>query len=334
MSNLKAEPMDTSEPENNLSIKKEKQVIQEMDPTDIEKRILELCSQITSGVNDQMLQEGMIGLNITKEQRLAALNRLLSKGKIDLVKSSQHGLMYRLKDLEALNAVKDSSQDEKLIYSIIKESGNKGIWTRDISTKTNIKTKALNEVLKNLESKKIIKSVQQVNASKKKIYMLYNLEPDKSLTGGAWYSGKDFEIEFVDILNEQCHLYLTNKLASLKQTNDPLLKRNQSYVTTKEVADFIKKLGISKVELSESDIECILNTLVFDGKAEKKLSNDSKSFMYKCLQPLLGKTEGDSVSGSNLVRVPCGLCPVIDYCHDDGPISPKNCVYLKEWIDF
>ena len=42
--------------------------------------------------------------------------------------------------------------------------------------------------------------------------MLYNLEPDASVTGGAWYSDQDFESEFVDILNQQCHKFLLQKV--------------------------------------------------------------------------------------------------------------------------
>ena len=38
-------------------------------------------------------------------------------------------------------------------------------------------------MLKSLESKKLIKSVKCVNATKKKVYMLYDLEPDRSVTG-------------------------------------------------------------------------------------------------------------------------------------------------------
>ena len=49
-------------------------------------------------------------------------------------------------------------------------------------------------------------------ASKKKVYMLYNLEPDRSVTGGAWYSDQDFESEFVDVLNQQCFKFLQQKV--------------------------------------------------------------------------------------------------------------------------
>lgn len=52
-------------------------------------------------------------------------------------------------------------------------------------------------------------------ASKKKVYMLFNLEPDQSVTGGSWYSDQDFESEFVDVLNQQCFKFLQQKVGAL-----------------------------------------------------------------------------------------------------------------------
>lgn len=51
-----------------------------------------------------------------------------------------------------------------------------------------------------------------IQASKKKVYMLYNLQPDRSVTGGAWYSDQDFESEFVEVLNQQCFKFLQSKV--------------------------------------------------------------------------------------------------------------------------
>jgi hypothetical protein len=31
------------------------------------------------------------------------------------------------------------------------------------------------------------------------------------------------------------------------------------------------------------------------------------------------------------LNVPCGKCPVAQFCKPDGPISPSNCVYLEGW---
>jgi DNA-directed RNA polymerase III subunit RPC6 len=315
------------------------------DPINAEQRILELCAQNPDGINDVILQTAMP--QVTAQQRLAALNRLLSLNKLDLLKSAQLGVVYRLKDPSKLDANSllsnsNSDMDEKLVYAVIKESGNKGIWIRDISIKTNVKSTALNKALKSLESKKLIKSVQSVNANKKKVYMLFDLEPDRSITGGAWYSGKEFESEFVEILNEQCYHYLCEKReqvnSNVKYANDPLLKRNALFATSKEIRDYIKSLGISKVDLSVEDIESILNTLVYDGKVERSVMSNNITtnvtsvehiYLYRAVGSAL-----DSKLGSGLVRIPCGICPLFENCHPDGLINPKQCVYLKEWLEF
>ena len=83
-----------------------------------------------------------------------------------------------------------------------------GTWIRDIRVKSNLAQASLTKVLKSLKQKKLVKEVKCVNSTRKIVYMLYHLEPDRSVTGGAWYSdGKDFEAEFVEILNQQCHRY-------------------------------------------------------------------------------------------------------------------------------
>lgn len=323
--------------------------ILKVDPLNAEQRILEICAKYPEGINDANLKQHMPQL--TDQQRVAAVNRLLSLGKLDLLRSPQYGMVYRLKDNldPSLLAgtgpgTSSSDMDEKLIYTVIKESGNKGIWIRDISTKTNVKSLAFNKALKSLETKKLIKSVQSVNANKKKVYMLFDVEPDRSVTGGAWYSGKDFESEFVEILNEQCYHYLLDKreqIESSKNINyqtDPMLKRNALYASSKEIRDYIKNLGISKVDLSQDDIETILNTLVYDGKVEKTVmsktsssssSNSEQLFLYRAVNSML-----DAKKGSSLVRMPCGVCPIIHNCHPDGIVSPQTCIYMKEWLDF
>ncbi len=225
-------------------------------PINAEQQIIELCTRNPEGINDLMLQNEFP--QVSAQQRLAALNRLLSLGKLDLLKSPQLGIIYRLKDKQdSVSSViaSTSDLDEKLVYTVIKESSNKGIWIRDISMKTNVKSTALNKTLKNLETKKLIKSVASVNASKKKVYMLFDIEPDRSITGGAWYSGKEFESEFVEILNEQCFHYLCEKKEASKMkfqsankfVNDPILQKSTSFVTSKEIRDYIKNLGRLKL---------------------------------------------------------------------------------------
>ena len=49
-------------------------------------------------------------------------------------------------------------------------------------------------------------------AAKKKIYMVSHLEPDRSLTGGTWYSDQDFDTAFVDLMNTFCLSILVKKV--------------------------------------------------------------------------------------------------------------------------
>lgn len=84
--------------------------------------------------------------------------------------------------------------------------------------------------------------------------MLYNLEPDSTLTGGAWYNGQDFEEEFVDVLTQQCYRYLQQRkemTLPVAAKNGPLVAQTMAYATKKDVWEFINELGISKVSVLE-----------------------------------------------------------------------------------
>uniref|UniRef100_UPI0035902986 DNA-directed RNA polymerase III subunit RPC6 n=1 Tax=Myxine glutinosa TaxID=7769 RepID=UPI0035902986 len=300
---------------------------------EIERRLLSLCEQLPHGITDQVIQNDMPHLD--PQQRASAINRLLSQGKLDLLRNNS-GLLYRLKDTQATSKVRGADNQEKLVYQIIEDAGNKGMWSRDIRFKSNLPLTEVNKILKSLESKKLIKAVKSVAAAKKKVYMLYNVEPDRSVTGGAWYSDQDFEAEFVEVLNQQCFKFLMQK-AELAQEGkqSPLLQRSSSFASSHEVWKYISELGISKVELSMEDVETILNTLIYDGKVEMTIIA-AKEGTVGCIdgQMKLFRAVGPLLLPSGLVRTPCGVCPVFQDCHVGGEVSPTTCVYIREWMEF
>ena len=78
------------------------------------------------------------------------------------------------------------------------------------------------------------------------------------------------------------------------------------------------------MQLSEGDIETILNTLVFDGKAQMSLVADSSSNtsstggqkkLFRALVPLMPVT--------GLMTTPCGVCPV-RFCLSADTFEMKN----------
>ncbi|KAF3824641.1 hypothetical protein GH733_009975 [Mirounga leonina] len=295
-------------------------------------RIIELCHQFPHGITDQVIQNEMP--HIEAQQRAVAINRLLSMLRRLLDYPVSLCLFNSI--LFPCSKMKGSDNQEKLVYQIIEDAGNKGIWSRDIRYKSNLPLTEINKILKNLESKKLIKAVKSVAASKKKVYMLYNVQPDRSVTGGAWYSDQDFESEFVEVLNQQCFKFLQTKAETARESKqNPMIQRNSSFASSHEVWKYICELGISKVELSMEDIETILNTLIYDGKVEMTIiaakegtvgSVDGHMKLYRAVNPIIPPT--------GLVRAPCGLCPVFDDCHEGGEISPSNCIYMTEWLEF
>lgn len=186
--------------------------------------------------------------NISVQDRVASINKLLQLGHLEIL-TKNNSLIYRYKDpMKKSNVPKGADNEEKIVYSIIEEGGNKGIWIRDIRVKSNLIMTQLNKILKNLETRKLIKAVKSVNASKKKVYMLYNMEPDRTVTGGAWYQDQDFESEFVDVLNQQSLRFLQERLENAKKLNEgPLAMKKMACCSVKQVHKYISELGISKV---------------------------------------------------------------------------------------
>ncbi|CAH1108672.1 unnamed protein product [Psylliodes chrysocephalus] len=286
-----------------------------------ENNLLELAKSNPDGISNDDIKRHMPDIPLT--EITAIINKCLKNGIFDLFKTKDN-LLYKYKDPSKKTMVKGADAEEKLVYKIIEEAGNKGIWIRDIRFGSNLNMTQLNKVLKSLETKKLIKCVKSVTASKKKVYMLFDLEPDSSVTGGAWYQDQDFESEFVDVLNQQCHRFLVEKLEEANtKSNGPLLARNRSYATANDVHKFISELGISKVSLTVEDIESILYTVVLDNNAERIVATNG-SYVYKAVNRFL--------PSAGIVKTTCGICPVANRCAETGLINPKACSYFTDWL--
>lgn len=248
------------------------------------------------------------------------------QGKIDILKKGTE-LIYKLK-VAPLQASKCADNEERVVLKIVEEAGNVGIWMKDIRYRSGLNQTVLNKVLKAMEGKKLIKSISSVQAAKKKVYMLYDLVPDPSITGGPWWSDGEFDQAFVDLLHGQCVRMLQQRAEAAKAaaSGGPLAVRNASYVSSKEVLKAINDTGICKLQLSITDMESILNAVVYDGRAEKvvELQPDGQSLTrYRAVETL--------IESAGFARIPCGVCPVIRSCGTIGSVQPTTCVYFDDW---
>lgn len=282
-------------------------------------KVLDVCKELPEGVSQETLSRRIS--DVSTHQLAEAINLLLKQHKVEVYQSANEGLVYKYLVQEQAAKFKGLSSDELLVYQIIQSAQNMGIWTRDLKLRSNLQQPQVVKVLKVLESRKLIKAIKSVTNKNRKVYMIYELEPSREVTGGAWYTENEFDHEFIKVLRN----------ASLKFV---LQKRT---ATLGEIREYIKGIGISKIELREEDIKSILNILVYDGKLdEKQVELKDKNALDTIVMG--GKTTmyipavSKPVSSIALTDIPCGRCPVAKDCKDGGIINPKSCVYLDEWL--
>lgn len=177
-----------------------------------------------------------------------------------------------------------SSKEEEFVYQCIARAGDRGIWTKDIKIQSGLTQQALMKIYKVLEGRLAIKTVKSIASKSKKMYMLYDIEPAKELTGGPWYTDQDFDHEFIDELRNYCF--------GLISTTD---SQSVSEITARLVED-----NISKVKLTEQDVQQLVRTLELDGKVEK--DEEDGEVRYRSMVPLENDGKGEKEGGGK-VRV-------------------------------
>lgn len=282
---------------------------------------------------------------------------------------------------------------EKIVYQIIKSAKNKGIWIKDIKSKSNLHSQLVNTNIKSLEKKSMIKSVKSVkvwdtfpsiyNVTRLTLFMKPRT-PRKKCTCSmilshrlsllvelgilikSWMSNlsTSFQTSCTSLFCQRCVCHkkrakrkLIRSLGCIQQSY-PTQKQDaiysasyDAYPTLNFLHKWIKKSGITSVELSVGDVSALLDRLVYDGKivkspctqsgvlsdanntdseweGDEKVVGDltSSSWMYKA-------TRSTRDGRSAFTDTPCGQCPVFDFCKEGGPVSPSGCVYLKDWLN-
>lgn len=204
-------------------------------------RLIALIRTRSKGISDEDLNKEMPDLKPV--QRAEIINKFLSQGHIELFKRA--GLLFYRFQEDSTKLIKSVTNEEKIVYKTIEEVENKGIWIGDIKRKTNLTHTQLQQILKNLEAKQLIKNVKSKN--NRKMYMLYHLESD-IFTSNVWYQNNDIETEFIDVLSQQCYRFLKEKREKIESCHiGPIATRNAMSASSQEVWKFISDLGISKV---------------------------------------------------------------------------------------
>mmetsp|Transcript_6544 Transcript_6544/g.8502 ORF Transcript_6544/g.8502 Transcript_6544/m.8502 type:complete len:343 (-) Transcript_6544:263-1291(-) len=197
--------------------------------------------------------------------RLApVINQFLSESRLTMSRAGgRNELFYTLISADLATKFNGLDVSARMVYQVVEKSGNMGVWTKDIKRETNIQNLALNKIFKALESRRLIKQVKSINAKSKKMYMLYDLEPSKELTGGIWYSDLEFDHGFITELRT----FLMHCVRKLNQGNG---------VTVKEILGKMNQAKISRVNIGMNDVKQLMQTLVHDHIVEEILKENEE----------------------------------------------------------
>lgn len=241
----------------------------ELGATDIPKtpkevvmdRFVDLLSEprYKMGASNKVIQ-GEFPKAEEKPLLVQVINELSKSSKLQMSKSGAgNELYYTLVADEVAQKYIGLDVSAKLVLQCIEKSGNSGIWTKDIRMQTNIQQQALNKVFKQLEQRCLIKPVKSVTAKAKKLYMLYELTPSKEITGGVWYSGLEFDHEFISELR-------TFVMHCVRRLN------SGQGVTLSEMKRKMEQAKVSRVELSLEEVKQLVQTLVYDNYVEERIA--------------------------------------------------------------
>src|SRR5271168_1006638 len=83
--------------------------------------------------------------------------------------------------------------EEEIVYSLIDEAGDDGVWARTIKSKANLHDAVFNAAIKHLESKNMISNMKSVEHPARKMYIKSSVRPSDRATGGPWYTDGELD---------------------------------------------------------------------------------------------------------------------------------------------
>ncbi|PRP75631.1 hypothetical protein PROFUN_07997 [Planoprotostelium fungivorum] len=277
--------------------------MQKIQPGSVEESILKILSEHPEGVDQDVMKRELPGIEIKKLGD--GINQLLKQKRVRVGRDARNKLIYQEIKSEVSDILTKLEGEEHVIYQYIANAGSHGIWSKDIKDKSNIAQNQVTKLLRSLETKKLIKAHKSVSqGTSRKVYILASIEPHVDVSGDIWYKNGDLDKEFIDTLHAACAKYLALKGSA----------------TVPELTDHIKKSGLSKNELKVSNIQSIIDVMIYDAKVER--IPDSAYYRLTNLE----------VKHNGFTMMPCGTCPVFDECTDEGDISPRTCVYFTRWL--
>lgn len=101
--------------------------------------------------------------------------------------------------------------EQELVYGLIDEAGDDGIWTKTIKARSNLHDAVFRGAIKHLESKSMISDMKSVEHPMRKMYIKSSIRPSDRTTGGPWYSDGELDEEFISMMMDILYQHIKRK---------------------------------------------------------------------------------------------------------------------------
>jgi len=334
----------------------------------LEKRFVTLLGAHPKGLKDSDLYAG---LNCEAGDVVNIINDLLSRHRLELLTDGSGTIHYKMVSADKVEKLRGLSAADVLIYQLVEASGAQGIWIKDLRRKSQLPALEIPKMLKELQRRRLIKCERSIQAANKKVYMLYDIEPAREVSGGAWYDKRtgEFDTEYMAGL-EATILHFLEKRAKAAQGRASAAAaaaagddRDASLASPDDVEQYLSETGAFKTVPSADELAKILQGLVYEGRVER-VEDEAAAWALaeeESKRPATSQAAAAAASESPLARkrrraagdarylyrwvragafvsgfpqIPCATCPVAHLCHEGNPISPQTCQYLSQWLQF
>jgi DNA-directed RNA polymerase III subunit RPC6 len=264
---------------------------------------------------------------LDQDLMMQAMQRLLKSSRLKLVMHPKVGqCMVYVSEAQAKLEIEKFgglSHNEILVFQKIEESGVKGLFQRDLKSRTGITNpNTIRTIIDKLMRRKLIKDFTSVHTGKKKMYILAELEPSKELTGGNWYTNGDLDLDLVEVCTKLALKFFEQreKAAREKGTTD-------HGGSVQEVGDFIKGKGVVSCELTMEEVLQLVSTLEYDGLIESLLKD--ASMLRPADRTFRLVRQGLAGAFEHFTSLPTSICPVANISF---PSQPSLCPLLDYWL--
>ena len=275
-----------------------------VDDNEIALKIIEVCQESENGIQHDQLSQL---LNAPEQKIVEILNYLIRADQITVQQAADNTPVYQYQDPERFRRFSGLNQEARHIYQLISDSQGNGLTKVDLKTRSKINTKVIDDILKDLKKRNLIKSEKALN-KKNNVWILFELEPSTAVKGNVFYNKGEFDRDLADAVYDKILSYIENSTET------------KGSATKKEVSVYLRSTEYANMDLRDEDIQSIINILIYDDKIEKL-----DEHIYRVCD------WGNTIKEDVINITPCGTCPLFNECREGSIISPEKCIYYLQW---